>query len=196
MLNRYQFENLSINFKRTAIDNSYKTILVSSCCNGDGKTTVAINLTRQITCQNQSVLIIDADLEQGTLSSILNVNNRPGFMEMAEVNNNFNLEDCILHTQVPNLDVLSKGSGNFHQFVINNPQQLLSTFKSLSQYDYFIFDAASIDNPISRQLAAYCDATLMVARQNKTPKAKIVSSIKSLHQLHANLMGWVLNAVK
>jgi polysaccharide biosynthesis transport protein len=72
------FRLLRANLRFVEVDRELKTLMVTSPTPGDGKTTIAANLSIELAAQEQRVLIVDADFRIPALHKIFNLPDSPG----------------------------------------------------------------------------------------------------------------------
>lgn len=194
--NNYQFVNLCLNFETLSKKENSKIVLITSGNLKEGKTTISVNITRQLVEEGKRVLIIDADPEYQDLSAMLNTQGRPGFLDLLREGELNKLELYILNTQISGLEILPIGNINGNNFFFEF-DEFFEHLKMISKkYDYVIFDSSTLDNPITRNLVINCDGTILVARQNDTLKEDMVLTQKTIDELNGKILGWILNAVK
>lgn len=192
-----QFTNLCINLNNLATKNHLKTFILTSTKTNEGKTTLAIQITRTLVEQGKRILIVDADPERANLSVRLGVNNRPGLTDLVENNAGNTPKQFILNTQLKDLDILPLGRKLRAEHYIIDHQKFEQLFSELkADYHYIIFDSANVNNPFTRQLTSECDGTVVVVRQNFTKVKELITALKQLEELNAHLLGCVLNAAE
>src|SRR5665647_1408461 len=76
-----QFRKLRISLSFLGIDNRHKKILVVSSIPGEGKSFIAANLAISIAHTGKKVVLVDLDLNNPSLSTILNANHEHGVTE-------------------------------------------------------------------------------------------------------------------
>src|SRR5665647_2308066 len=169
-----QFRKLRISLSFLGIDNRHKKILVVSSIPGEGKSFIAANLAISIAHTGKKVVLVDLDLNNPSLSTILNANHEHGVTEF--LSGEKEPEEIINPvTEHENLFFISAGT------IPENPSELLSAEKAKKLLDYLenVFDVVIIDtSPVGLVndgyiLTGLCDATLYVVRQNYTPKTLI-----------------------
>jgi capsular exopolysaccharide synthesis family protein len=184
-----------------------KTILISSGMPGEGKTFVTANLAMSLARnQNNSVLLIDADLRRPTLHAILGTNKTPGLTEylagtaelddVLQRNQNPTVIEAGFVRSIPDLAFIPGGAGgdNASELVAND--RLDGLVASLAP----LFDWILIDSPPvlafadAIDLARAADAVLLVARGASTPFD--VAQRAQAAFSSARILGFVLNAVK
>lgn len=198
---------------RTAIqfavanDKSKKVLLVSSAVPEEGKSTTAANLAIVMAQAGNRVLLLDADLrrpsqhrifkglsnKRGLSGVILQYDQEDPQSQLREL-----LAEAAQETLVDGLSVLACGP------VPPNPSELLGSAKMdalldvvTSDYDFVILDSPPVlavtDSMI---LSAKADAMLLVVRAKKSRKQYVKEVVSRLQEANANVLGWVLNALK
>lgn len=172
-----------------------KVIQVTSASPGDGKSTVASNLSVCIAQSGKRVLLIDADMRLPRLQRIFNVESQSGLSTLLA--HGEELEDTIQQTAVENLWLLPAGP------LPPDPAELLtsSIFADLikvvrDQYDYVIIDTGpvlAISDP--RIVSSQVDGVLLAVWLNKTKRKQIEQANYILGSLSAPVIGVVVNAV-
>lgn len=89
-------------------------IVVTSALPGEGKTFCAINLAMSMAMERDTtVLLVDADVARPALLTVLGLPARPGLMDVL-LDDELDLSDVILRTNVPALSILPAGRRNKH----------------------------------------------------------------------------------
>jgi len=185
----------SLFFRSSGTD--VKTIGVTSPNQGDGKSTVLLNLAVSIAQSGRSVLIIDADLRRPRIGQLLGIQSGVGLAGV--LGSDSEPTDAILVTELENLSVLPCG------VLPDNPAELLSR-PQLShllevvrdKYDYVLVDCPpvlAVADPCI--VAPLIDATLLVletAGEHSRPEA--VRAKEMLEEAGAQLLGCCINRSK
>lgn len=192
-----EFRKLRISLSFLGIDGIHKKLLLTSSISGEGKSFIAANLATSIALTGKKVVLVDMDLNNPSLSKILNVSYENGVTEFLTGEKTY--DDVInkIDNQ-ENLYFISAGS------LPENPSELLAggQVKLLIDYLEQNFDMVVIDtSPIVLVTDAYilselCDATLYVIRHNYTPKM-LVKRIDENNQINPiNNPAIIFNGVK
>ena len=173
-----------------------KTLLVTSAWPGEGKTTVATNLSAAIAQLGRDVLLISADLRSPHVHSFFGLGNEQGLGQV--LTGEVTLEDALRGSTVPHLRFLPSGP----VAEIAEPVELLQSDKMLdviarcAENDLVIIDGSPILAVAdSLVIATMVDAVLFVASARNERRATIAQSRYLLRQVHANVVGGVLNRV-
>ncbi len=76
------FRLLKSNLEFFGIDSPSKTILITSPGQGNGKTTIAVNLALSMSQGDQKVVLVDADLRRPAVHSALDISVKPGLSDV------------------------------------------------------------------------------------------------------------------
>ena len=192
-----EFRKLRISLSFLGIDSEHKKILITSSISGEGKSFIAANLAVSLSLTGKKVVLVDLDLNNPTISKILNVTQEEGITEF--LIGEREPEEIIKRVKAhENLFFIS--SGNLPE----NPSELLSNGKVKDIIDYLenIFDYVIIDtSPIvlvtdGYMLTGLCNATLYVIRHNYTPKL-LIKRIDENNQINPiNNPAIIFNGVK
>jgi capsular exopolysaccharide synthesis family protein len=192
-----EFRKLRISLSFLGIDSAHKKLLLTSSISGEGKSFIAANLAVSISLTGKKVVLVDMDLNNPSLSKILNVNQEFGVTEL-------------LTGEKKVEDVIEKLDGQDSLYFISagnlpeNPTELLANGKINAIIDYLDsnFDMVVIDtSPAVLVTDAYilsglCDATLYVIRHNYSPKmlVKRIDENNQINPIHNPAI--VFNGVK
>jgi len=192
-----EFRKLRISLSFLGIDSAHKKILLTSSISGEGKSFIAANLAVSLSLTGKKVALVDLDLNNPSLSKILDVNCEDGVTEYLNGEKEAN-EVVNKIGKHENLHFISAGS------LPENPTELLANGKVKYLIDYLEsnFDIVIIDtSPAVLVTDAYilsgmCDATLYVIRHNYTPKMLIkrIDENNQINPIHNPAI--VFNGVK
>ncbi len=185
---------LYTNIQLLSSDRPIRSIVVSSAMPGDGKSTVALHLAEIACAMGQRVLIVDANLRQGKIHTLSNLNNVWGLSNL--ISTNVPTTEAIRPAPFMNqLSVLTAGP------VPPDPTKLLSSqkMKRLMQefqeyFDLVIYDAPSVLGLADASLLApNTDGILLVVKMDKTDSSVLKRALDSLKTSRMNVLGVVAN---
>ncbi|HTK49933.1 MAG TPA: polysaccharide biosynthesis tyrosine autokinase [Gemmatimonadaceae bacterium] len=176
-----------------------RVIVVTSALSGDGKTTSASNLAVTLAQQNKRVLLIDAETRRGNMHTLFGIEATPGFFDL--LYGQATPGECIRRVTLEgsgHLDVLPSGgmpSSNAADLLVAS--RLAPFFERLRmQYDYVLIDTPPLNLFTDAALiGAHADATLLVARADRTERQALKFAVLQLQHVQANLAGAILNGV-
>lgn len=113
------YRTLRTNLHFSSLDNSYKTIMVTSAGPAEGKSTTLANLGVAMAQAGMNVLIVDCDLRKPVQHKTFDLSNQAGLTNVLV--DNINLNQAIQSTTVDNLSMLTSGP------IPPNPSELLGS---------------------------------------------------------------------
>ena len=170
-------------------------IMVTSPSPSEGKSMVASNLALTFAQARQQTLLIDCDLRKPRDHQIFQLDLQPGLSNY--LTGSATLEEILRPTSIPNLSVITSGT------LPPSPGNLLNSkeFKELlaelrRRFNHLIIDTPPILGFSDGLLiSVQVDGVLLVTRHNSTSKSAGRLAYQLLSQVHAPLMGAVLNGV-
>jgi|SRR5580658_1345588 capsular exopolysaccharide synthesis family protein len=172
-----------------------KSLQITSPLPQDGKSTIALNLATSLAeGGKRTVLLIEADLHHPTLSEQLRIERRVGLADCLE--GNLNPMSALRRLDPLGWYLLPSGEPR------SNPTELLQTdaFAGVLQKVSPHFDWILVDSPPvlpltdALSLARQVNASLMVAREGRTPREAIEKAISVLGR--QRVLGIILNAME
>ncbi len=193
-----QFKNLRTHILSAGQEKSHRLFLVTSSAEGEGKTTVTINLAISIAQSiEETVLLIDCDLRQPMIHTMLGMDAKEGLADY--LSNDIELSDLLYKTDIGRLTVLSAGTPPSNPSELIGSEKMVTLLKEIkSRYNnrYIIIDSPPV-LPVtdSNILGSIVDSIILVTRADKTPK-DVVNHSLSLLNGKGNIMGILLNDAK
>jgi tyrosine-protein kinase Etk/Wzc len=175
-----------------------RSLLVTSPLPGDGKTTTAVHLAAAASRHQLRVLLVDADLRRGGLTSALQLRTRPGLVDFAHETTSLRdyLSSIVLPGGVP-LDVVPAGSLSLEAGVPQVVKGLTILLEHAGDYDLVIIDTPPVNVVAdAAAMAAVSDAVMLVTRSGATSPAAIDLALDQLTRAGARVLGTVLNGAE
>lgn len=167
-------------------------LAVVSAGKGEGKSFIAANLAIIFSQLGERTLLVDADLRAPSQHELFKISHTPGLSDLLV--GRVNSEAIIRIPLLPGLYVLPAG------VIPPSPQELFSRagfaelLGSLIQdFDTVILDTPSAYEHAETQMIAATTTVLLVSRKNHSSISKISRLIDDLRQIHATVIGSVLN---
>lgn len=190
------FRTLRTNIQFSSIDDSIKSLVITSSEPEEGKSTVSINIAAAMAQTERKVLLIDSDLRKPALKEAFNIGSFKGLT-------NILVEDAdytdVLYkvSEINGLDIIGSGP------IPPNPAELLGSNKMkffiesmIEKYDMVILDSPPIglvtDSAI---LSTIVDGTILVCAVGETDINAAKRAKDLLNRVNANILGIVLNKV-
>ena len=171
-----------------------KSLLITSPAPQDGKSTVALNLATALAeGGKRTVLLIEADLHHPSLTERLGLERRPGLAECLE--GRLNPFTALRRLEPLSWYLLSAGETRTNPTDLLQTEALASMMQELStHFDWIIIDSPPL-TPLAdaTSMARRANATLLVAREGRTPREAIERAIALLGR--QRVLGIVLNGV-
>ncbi len=172
----------------------YQTLAISSPTAGEGKSLVASNLAVAIAMElNQTVLLVDMDLRNPSLSNYFSLDTELGLKDYLE--QDISLQKVLVNPGIKRMVILpGKGRAEDSAELLSSPKMASLVSDLKTQYDsrMIIFDVPPILQTDDVILSSkYFDATLLVLEDGKNKEVEITKAIQLLEGHH--LIGTVLN---
>lgn len=189
-----QFRSIRTNIQYSMVDKNFKTLMVTSSGEKEGKSTVSANLASVMADENKKVLLIDADMRKPTLHKTFNLKNNIGVTSLL-TNDDLDFESAIEYSDIANLYLLPVGP------IPPNPVELLSSKSMANLVEEFesMFDLIVIDTPPvlavadSQVVADLVDGAIFVIREGVAARPAVKKSIELLNMTGVNIIGAVYN---
>jgi capsular exopolysaccharide synthesis family protein len=179
-----------------APDAADRTILVTSATHGDGKSTVTANLAVFLAQLGRRVLLIDGDLRSMAHPAPFNVEAVAGGLTDVLAGTG-EVANAIRASRIEGLEVFPCGGPTPNpETVFNNPRfaELLDELAEV--YDHVLIDAPAMRaGSDARVMAAICDVTLLVMRDQPSNRRTAAAARDALQMVGANVGGVILNGV-
>jgi exopolysaccharide/PEP-CTERM locus tyrosine autokinase len=165
-------------------------ILVTSALPGDGKTFTCINLALSLAReQDQSVLLVDADVAKGHISRLFGAGDQVGLMDLLEDEGGLDLQDVILDTDVPGLAVMPAGGMRLHSTELlasNRMERLLRALTAQDPHRIMLIDSSPLlSTSESRVLTTLSGQIVLVVCAGVTPQNAVLDAIDLIDESKA-----------
>lgn len=172
-----------------------KVIGITSSLPNEGKSTIAASLAQLIAQSGKSVILIDCDLRNPTLSTALAPNAKIGLLDV--ISGVHSIEETVWNEPKTNLVFLPavKRLPLLHSSEILGTEQMRKLFDRLrSSYDYVIVDLPPLAPIVDvRASAPLVDCFLLVVEWAKTKIDVVQHALHTAPNVYENLMGVALN---
>jgi polysaccharide biosynthesis transport protein len=169
-------------------------ILVTSPRAGEGKSTIALNIAAALSEGGNSVVVIDADLDEPVVATRTESSEAPGLADA--IHSRTPISEILQVAAFDGLSVVSAG-----RMGDNNSADLLvsaacgNILEQLAEsFDYAIIDASSfLDAPDTEAMARWVDGVLLVGQPGRSKISDVNDCVARLSDVRAEVVGVVLN---
>lgn len=174
-----------------------KTVTITSCNEGEGKTNVAINLSRMLAESGKNVLFVDADMRNSVLVSRYKISKASNGLSQF-LSGQKELDEVLCTTNIDGLFMMIAGMQPA------DSSRLLKTpvFKNFIQAAREKFDYVIVDTPAdseytdARIVASVCDGTCFVVSPKNVYRKKLVETKEQYEENGCEILGVIMNKVK
>ncbi len=197
------YRQLKTNLKLSGSGQTHKTIFVSSCRPGCGKTSVVSNLAATFISEGKKALIIDTNFRKPAIAGLMPEASQDDTIESSDAGlSNYLMDQCeyeaiIRHTGLDGLDIIDTGPLPAHPAALvgnDRMKELLTKVKNI--YDYVIIDGPPLMVSDAKTLATESDGTVVVFNASSTRRGEAQRALRELRTIDANVLGAVLLGVK
>lgn len=187
------YRSLRTSLQFSGLDETIRTLTVSSSAPQEGKSTTSSNLGIVMAQMGKRTLLVDTDLRRPVLHSVFGLKREPGLTNV--LFDRSALHEAIHPTDVPNLYVLPCG------IIPPNPSELLGSEKMRqlcdtlsSEFDMVIFDTPPVVAVTDALLLGMrSDAMLLIARSDVSKIDGVLRAVDAVERSNVRLLGVVLN---
>lgn len=187
---------------------SSRVLLITSAMPQEGKSFASLNLAAALTYSGARVLLVDADLQRGSLSRAFNQDSGTGLSDIIRSAPEFGQdhlhERLQLSTtyrkieQVPKLTFMPAGDCSRDASELLGSRRMSTIIESWrNQFDYILIDtppALAVTDAVV--LSRKADAVIVVVRFAVTSQPSIQRTIRLLRDVQAPRLGMLLNAME
>jgi polysaccharide biosynthesis transport protein len=174
-------------------DQPINALMITSPEPGEGKSTIVSDLAFVLAQSGHKVVVVDGDMRLPNQHKLFNLPNDRGLSNVLA--QEINLEEALQLTEVPGLRVLTSGP------IPGNPSELLGTYQMNEIMDQLRekFNIVLVDTPALLQvtdaivLAPQVDGVVLVVCRANSRRQDVVSAIKQLEEINANMIGFIAN---
>lgn len=161
-----------------------RRIMVASSVPGEGKTFTSFNLALSIALERDyTALLIDGDVAKSDMTGIMGLGERPGLLDLL-ANDRLNLEQVIVRTDVPRLQVLPAGQWNTistELLASRRMEHVLDEITRSMPNCIIVFDSPPLLATSEAQvLAAAMGQIVVVVAAGRTPQQVVKAGIDTL----------------
>ncbi len=192
---------LTENFKqiRTMIQNMLpaghdRLLLFTSSTTQEGKTTACLNFAAAVAQDSKRrTLIVDADLRNPGVHSLLGMKNRAGFGDL--LMSDAPVESVVVSTPISGLSAVLCGGAPANPGELFGSERMEQLFAELKEsYDCVIIDSPPVLPVVDTiNMSPLADGVVLVVEAARTARKKIRRAVHLLNNANASVMGFLLN---
>ena len=189
------YRGIRTNLQFANVDQSFKTILVTSATAGEGKTTTLCNLAATLADAGHKVAIVDCDLRKPRIHKFFGISNQSGVTDILMNNDAYGLYTHESYHK--NIFIITSGK------IPTNPSELLNSeamkrfvMRLKEAFDYIIIDTPPVV-PVTDALimSTYIDKVVLVCASGQLEIDMAKKAKESLEKVNASILGVVLNKI-
>ena len=173
------------------------SILISSVCENEGKSTVAINIALSLAKEGKKVIIIDADMRKPALYKMLDIPTTDVVDIIKLLQGECGLDQVMYHDNLGvDLVMSTKGHASTYEFMKSGAMKdLIRKCKKMA--DYVIIDTPPMAMVSDTEaLVDNVDYSLLVIRQDFSYEKDIKNCINIMNDANCKFLGGILNDYK
>ena len=172
-----------------------RSVLVTSPKNGEGKSTVAANLAWSLAESSFSVVLVDTDLRNPSVGSLLSVDCPVGLTDV--ILGEADLPAALVRSAHPELSVLLAGTMRANPSELLGSAELAQIIETLeSQFDYVIIDSPPVLSfTDAAVVSVVASGTIVTIASGRTRRDQLRAALLTLANVGVTPLGIVLNRV-
>jgi capsular exopolysaccharide synthesis family protein len=175
-----------------------KSILVTSCHAGEGKTFLALNLARALAGTGKNVILVDGDMRRSKFQSTYgrSVDKPPQGLAhyLAEL---CEWEEAVCQTNIDGLYMIGHGRSVANPFALLTSPRLPQLIAQLERsFELAIFDSPPVGLVVdAAEIAKSCKGVLLTVTSGQIAKKEMTDAVKQIELTGTPILGFVMNKV-
>jgi capsular exopolysaccharide synthesis family protein len=185
--------NMRTSILMTNIDHPPQVIMLTSSVPGEGKTTLALALARNMVGLGKRVLLIEADIRRRVYSEYINTEKTVSLLDL--LTGSVKPQDVNPFVEELGFDVLTGTKSDVNAADLFASERFTDLLRSLREhYDYILIDTPPVlAVPDARVIGAKSDANVYVVKWNQTTRTQLRQGLDMLASVNVDVTGLVLN---
>ena len=189
------YRGIRTNIRFSSAESVPQVILITSAGPQEGKTITTANLAVTMAQADSKVIILDCDMRRPQIHKLFGIVKEHGVSNLLVGSSNAG--EAIIHTRIPNLDVIPCGS------IPPNPSELLGSTRMVTllnalrkRYAHIVIDSppsTAVTDAVV--LSKSVDGVILVIRAGDTAREIVKNGVAQFGAVGANILGAVLNGV-
>jgi len=198
------YRQFKTNLRLSGSGDTHKSFFITSINAGEGKTSVAVNMTSTFVADDKKVLFIDTNFRRPCTATMFpRTETNDAIVEHVDFGlSNYlmgqcEVDDVIRSSSIEGLDIIDSGplpSSPASLLAGSRMKEILERTRNL--YDYVIIDGPPLLISDAKIVASQADGTIVVFNTETTRRGAAQRALRELKEINANLAGTVLLGVK
>ncbi len=187
------YRSLRARIQLASADAPIRTLLLTTSSPSEGKTLTAANLAVAFAQAGRRVVLVDADLRRPAVHALFRLPNTEGLTTLLR-SEGVPVDDVAQAVEQNNLRILTSGPLPLDAAAVLGSDQMRNVLERLLvDSDLVVLDSAPLEAGVDAAfLGSYVDATLLVIDAARSRRPSVSSTVSSLADAHANVIGAVL----
>ena len=178
----------------------YKTLMVGSIKENDGKSTVTANIALNLARRGKKVVLVDCDMRHPSLAKIFDATVDPKEQFSEYLLGKCELDQVLKQTEVQAhpMDCIWQKKAVAKPYRLLGSERFISLINQLKeQFDYVVMDTPALELIRDAEIISEtADAMLMVMRQDEVHAVAVNDTVDLLEENGVTVIGGVLNMTK
>lgn len=172
-------------------------VLVSSVCENEGKSTVALNLALSLAKEGKKVIVIDADMRKPAMYKMLDIPKNKVTDMIKLLQGECGLDEVMYHDRF-GVDLVMPTKGHASTYELMKSGAMKDLIRKCSKMaDYVIIDTPPMSMVSDTEaIVDWADFSMLVIRQDYSYEKDIIDSINVMNDSNSKFLGCVLNDYK
>jgi capsular exopolysaccharide synthesis family protein len=192
------FKMLALRLTHSSQQAKAKKILITSSCEGEGKSTVSYNLALTLAKEGKKVILLECDMHKPSMMKSLGYGETVHGYLKDVIRKKYTFKEYLVKDPAYGLDILFGGLNEKSSYDLFGSLEMKNFLDHLSEiYDFILIDtppAYVLSDAVT--LSKYTDGVLMVIRQEYTEMSVVSETRDSFNKVGANILGAVLNDIR
>lgn len=173
-------------------DPSLRVFCLTSARKQEGKTSLTASLARQLALEGMSVVVIDCDVRDSTLSMMFDMSDRQGLTEI--LRGDISVQEAIVRDSETTLSIIPIGEGKGDiNVMIQSPDTWAKIISKLQEnFEIILMDGPSVLSTPESKIISRMAHNIFCIRWKKTPLQVIDFALDSLKRSESHVMGTVV----
>ncbi len=176
--------------------NNYKVILVTSTLDGEGKSTVAMNLAYSLSKSQKRVMLVDGNIRKPALRKMIHPD-MPDYKMEDFLNKKIKSSQAIVNLEGTRVLLLAPNIPSKNSVECLNSKAMNDIIEEGKEVvDYIIIDSPQCDISDTAVLAKYSDGVIYVVKEDYVRVDKIIDTLQEFSYTRTPIIGCILNSTE